>query len=163
MNKFKYILFVLIASLVFVGCDEEDAISFSNSDAFVKFEATQASGSEKGIIKVVVQVSDVNRGGDVTVDFDFNVTDITNKAIAGEDFQVMNASQTLTFPKGQYQDTIFIKPVDNDLLERDKSFNVVLKSNSADYKMGLAASTIGTNVTCTITDDDHPLATWVGT
>lgn len=164
MDKFKYILFVLIASLIFVGCDDEDGITFSNSDAFVKFEATQASGSETGkVIKVVVQVSDVNRSEDITVDFDFNTNDIDNKAIVGDDFEVVNTSQTLTFVKGQYQDTIFIKTIDNDLYETDKAFNIVLTSNSADYKLGLANSTIGMTVVCTIVDDEHPLANWIGT
>jgi hypothetical protein len=164
MNKFKYILFVLITTLFFVGCDDEDVITFSNADAFVKFETTKASGNEAGgILKVVVQVSDVNRSGDITVDFDFNTTDISNKAVVGEDFEVMNSSQTLTFTKGQYQDTIFIKTIDNDLYEKDKAFNIVLTSNSANYKLGLAASTIGTTIACTIVDDEHPLAKWIGT
>jgi len=164
MDKFKYILFVLIAALIFVGCDDEDVITFSNSDAFVKFEATQAFGSETGkVIKVVVQVSDVSRNEDITVDFDFNTDDIDNQAIVGDDFEVVNTSQTLTFVKGQYQDTIFIKTIDNDLYEKDKAFNIVLTSNSADYKLGLANSTIGTTVVCTIVDDEHPLAVWVGT
>jgi hypothetical protein len=163
MNKFKYILFVLIAPLLFVGCDDEDVITFSNSDAFVMFEATQASGAETGdTIKVVVQVSDVNRSGDITVDFDFNTTDISNAAVLGDDFEIINSSQTLTFTQGQYQDTIFIRTIDNDLYETDKAFNIVLTANSANYKLGLAASTIGTTIVCTIIDDEHPLATWFG-
>jgi len=164
MNKLKNILFVLIATLIFVGCDEEDPQLFSNSQAFVKFESSIASVNETGdILKVVVQVSDLNRKAAVTVDFDFDLTDIANPAVAGEDYLLMNDSKTLTFPKGVYQDTIFIKTVDNDLYEKDKAFKIVLKSNNAEYLMGVADSEIGTTIDCTVVDDEHPLALVLGT
>jgi hypothetical protein len=111
-----------------------------------------------GPVAIPVYVVAVDGSPSVTVDFDFDATDITNPAVEGVDFNLGNDSKTLSFPGGWGYDTIWIEPIDNDIFEGNKAVNVVLQSNSQNYDFG--ANTVNS---ISLIDDEHPLKAWIGT
>lgn len=164
MKIIKYLFILLITGVVFTSCKKEEMAIMSQNDAFVKFRSTDVSCSEiDATIKVIVDLSDVTRDSDVTVNFDFSVDGITNPAVEGTDFTLVNSSKTLTFKKGVYQDTITIITKDNSLYTKSKQIDIKIVSNSAGYNIGLNNGTKGNATRLTIVDDEHPLGIWIGT
>jgi len=151
------ITFVLAAVTLLVSC-EADYVMFDSSKNFVAFPSKATSISEAGgQVAIPVYVVALKGSPSVTVDFDFDATDLANPAVEGEDFTLLNASKTLTFSEGWGYDTIWIEPIDNDQFEGNKTISVVLQSNSQNYQFGANQSN-----TVTIIDDEHPLKAWIG-
>jgi len=172
MKIIKYLFILLITGVFFASCEKEEKAIMSQDDAYIAIRTETSSvaeaklvggASEVQILKIVVDCSDVSRTETVTVDFDFSSEGITKKAIEGTDFVLMNSSKKLSFPVGSYQDTIFIKTINNSVFEGNKSIDIVLGENSASYKRGLSNSTVGVTSKVTIIDDEHPLAIVLGT
>lgn len=152
------ITFVLAAVTLLVSC-EADYVMFDSSKSFVAFpEASTVLLEPGGLVGIPVYVVATEGSPSVTVDFDFDITDIASPAIEGEDFTLENDSKTLTFSAGWGYDTIWIQPIDNDLFEGAKYVNIVLTSNSQNYDFG--ANTINA---IELVDDEHPLQKWIGT
>jgi hypothetical protein len=152
------ITFVLAAVALLASC-EADYVMFDSSKSFVAFPSVTTTIQEPGgPVAIPVYVVAVKGSPAITVDFDFDATDIPNAAVEGVDFNLLNDSKTLSFPEGWGYDTIWIEPIDNDIFEGNKIINVVLQSNSQNYQFG--ANTV--NV-ITIKDDEHPLKAWIGT
>jgi hypothetical protein len=152
------ITFVLAAVTLLVSC-EADYIMFDSSKSFVAFPSKATSISEAGgQLAIPVYVVALKGSPSVTVDFDFDATDIANPAVENEDFTLLNSSKTLTFSQGWGYDTIWIQPIDNDLFEGNKLVNIVLTSNSQNYQFGANQS-----MPVTFIDDEHPLKNWIGT
>jgi len=152
------ITFVLAAVSLLVSC-EADYIMFDSSKDFVAFPDKATSILEAGgAVGIPVYVVALKGSPSVTVDFDFDVTDLANPAVEGEDFTLVNASKTLTFSQGWGYDTIWIQPIDNDVFTGNKLFNVNLTSNSQSYQFGANQTH-----SVTIIDDEHPLKKWIGT
>jgi hypothetical protein len=151
------ITFVLAAVTLLVSC-EADYIMFDSSKSFVAFPSKTTSISEAGgQVAIPVYVVALKGSPSVTVDFDFDATDLANPAVEGEDFTLVNASQTLTFSQGWGYDTIWIQPINNDIFTGNKAFKITLTSNSQNYQFGANQTN-----TVTIVDDEHPLKAWIG-
>jgi len=152
------ITFVLAAVMLLVSC-EADYVMFDSSKSFVAFpEGSTSIAEQGGMVGIPVYVVATEGSPSVTVDFDFDITDIASPAIEGEDFSLVNDSKTLSISEGWGYDTIWILPVDNDVFGGSKYFNVVLTSNSQNYEFGA----ISTNAV-EIEDNEHPLQQWIGT
>jgi hypothetical protein len=151
------ITFVLAAVTLLVSC-EADYIMFDSSKNFVAFPADKMNFLEPGgLVAIPVYVVALKGSPAITVDFDFDVTDIPNAAVEGVDYTLVNDSKTLSFPEGWGYDTIWIDPVDNDIFEGNKLFNIVLTSNSQNYQFGANKA-----MAVTVIDDEHPLKAWIG-
>jgi hypothetical protein len=152
------ITFVLAAVTLLVSC-EADYIMFDSSKNFVAFPADKTTVLEPGgAVAIPVYVVALKGSPAITVDFDFDATDISNAAVEGVDFTLVNDSKTLSFPQGWGYDTIWIQPIDNDIFEGNKLVYVVLQSNSQNYQFGANSS-----LSVTFIDDEHPLKAWIGT
>jgi hypothetical protein len=152
------ITFVLAAVTLLVSC-EADYVMFDSSKNFVAFPSKTTSVSEPGgQVAIPVYVVALEGSPAITVDFDFDATDITNPAVEGVDFSLVNDSKTLSFPQGWGYDTIWIQPIDNNIFEGDKLIKVVLQSNSQNYQFGAISSNA-----ISFLDDEHPLKAWIGT
>lgn len=152
------ITFVLAAVTLLVSC-EADYVMFDSSKSFVAFpEASTVMHEPGGLVGIPVYVVATEGSPSITVDFDFDITDIASPAIEGEDYTLENESKTLSFSAGWGYDTIWILPIDNDFFEGAKYFNIVLTSNSQNYDFGA----ITTN-SIELVDDEHPLQKWIGT
>ncbi len=151
------ITFVLAAVTLLVSCEAE-YIMFDSSKNFVAFPSkTTAILEQGGQVAIPVYVVALKGAPAITVDFDFDATDLTNAAVEGEDFTLVNDSKTLSYSAGWGYDTIWIQPIDNDIFEGNKAINIVLQSNSQSYDFGA----ISTNAV-TFVDDEHPLKAWIG-
>ena len=152
------ITFVLAAVSLLVSC-EADYIMFDSSKNFVAFPSKATSISEAGgMVAIPVYVVALKGSPAITVDFDFDVTDLANPAVEDVDFTLVNSSKTLSFSDGWGYDTIWIEPIDNDIFEGNKTVNIVLESNSLNYQFGANSS-----LAVTLVDDEHPLKAWIGT
>ncbi len=152
------ITFVLAAVALLVSC-EADYIMFDSSKNFVAFPSEATSISEPGgMVGIPIYVVALEGAPAITVDFDFDITDISNPAVEGTDYTLVNDSKTLSVSEGWGYDTIWIQPIDNDAFGGTKNFNIVLTSNSQNYEFGA----ISTNAV-EIIDDEHPLQKWIGT
>lgn len=152
------ITFVLAAVALLVSC-EADYVMFDSSKNFVAFPSKATSISEAGgQVAIPVYVVALKGSPAITVDFEIDVTDIANPAIEGEDFNIINSSNTLSFPSGWGYDTIWIQPINNDIFTGNKAFKVNLTSNSQSYQFGANKTN-----SVTIIDDEHPLKAWIGT
>lgn len=158
INKIIYIIVTLV--LVASSC-EWTPLVWDESKVFVAFSEVSAEIPEEGDnVGIVVAVSALDGAPAVTVDFAFDTTGIeaADAAFAGDQFTLINESQTLSFPNGWGWDTIWIDPTDNEVFTGDKKFNISLVSNSLDLTFG-AHDTLQV----TLKDNEHPLATWLGT
>ena len=151
------ITFVLAAVMLLVSC-EADYIMFDSSKTFVAFPSEATTILETGgQVAIPVYVVALEGSPAITVDFDFDATDLPNAAVEDVDFTLINDSKTLSFSDGWGFDTIWIQPIDNDIFEGNKAINIVLQSNSQDYQFGALSSNA-----LTIIDDEHPLKSWIG-
>ena len=152
------ITFVLAAVMLLVSC-EADYIMFDSSKTFVAFPSKTTTVLEQGgLVAIPVYVVALKGSPAITVDFEFDVTDLPNAAVEGVDYTLVNDSKTLSFSNGWGYDTIWIEPIDNDIFEGNKAFNIVLTSNSQNYDFGATSSNA-----VALVDDEHPLKAWIGT
>lgn len=158
INKFIY---MLVAVLVVASC-EWDPIMFDSENSFVAFTQPSSAIDEQvqGEVGIVVMVTALLDAPAITVTFDFDTAGIVpaKAAFEGTEFTLVNESKTLSFPNGWGYDTIWIKPVDNDIFTGDRYFNITLASNSLDYQFGATVTH-----TITLKDNEHPLGNWIGT
>lgn len=152
------ITFVLAAVTLLISC-EADYIMFDSSKNFVAFPTSKTTALEPGgQVGIPVYVVALEGSPAITVDFDFDATDIPNAAVEGVDFTLVNDSKSLSFANGFGYDTIWIQPIDNDIFEGNKLVNVVLTSNSQNFQFGAVNSHA-----LSFVDDEHPLKAWIGT
>ena len=155
----KYFIISLVSILVLAACDGlNEPEMLGQEDAFVAFVATTATVSEvNATISIPVKVSALKGAQSISVTFDFDTDSIDNPAFEGEDFEILNASKTLTVSEGFGYDTIRIRTIDNNMFTGNKSVNIKLVSNTLDYDFG--AENV---LALTISDDDHPLGWMLG-
>jgi hypothetical protein len=156
----KYIIksFLIALSLVaFIAC-ESDPVLFDSSKSFVAFQSKTASVKEspsEEIVKIPVVLAAVPGSPSVTVDFEVVTEGAT--AFEGEDFEIVNESNSLTFSDGLGTEYIEVKVIDNDVFTGDKTFTIQLTGNSQNYQLGAISS-----VVVTLVDDEHPLKLVLG-
>ncbi|TLX71821.1 hypothetical protein E9993_19775 [Labilibacter sediminis] len=151
MKKFN-VFTVVIASVLFFGCDLNELPEFNDKDAFVAFEEAKYSFREDaGVLKIPVMLPSANG---VVAKVEYEIKDAT--AIEGEHFMIVG-ERTLNFTNENSTDTIFILAIDNERRAVDMSLVLELKD--------AGAIPLGNQAECyiNIEDDEHPLANFVGT
>lgn len=156
------VLFLLGVSL-FTSCEKDADDDKYSGDPIIAFESASGAISESanGTLAIPVFMAKTSEVGG-TVNFIFDIEGIANPAIEGEDFTLVNTSKTLSFAAGEYYAYIEIMPINNDLYEGNKSVNVVLTSGSAGAIIGYDNGGSNVEYAFSIIDDEHPLATWIG-
>jgi len=158
-TRINKILFILAAVVLFASCETE-YIMFDSSKNFVAFTAKSVNIPEPATkaVGIPVLVTALPGSPALTVTFEFDYEGLDEKAAEeGSEFTLVNDSKTLSYPQGWGYDTIWIKPIDNDIFTGNKTFYINLVSNSLDYEFG--ANTL---FTVNIIDDEHPLKEWIG-
>ncbi|MFZ5938940.1 MAG: Calx-beta domain-containing protein [Bacteroidota bacterium] len=159
MKKISNKILTLLAVMMLVTACDWEPIKFDSSKSFVAFTAAKTNMAEMSVVSaIVVKVSALPGSPALTVNFDFDTTGLSNPAVEGVDYTLLNDSKTLSFPNGWGFDTIWIESIDNDLFTGDKSFTVTLTSNTADYQFGSLQEH-----TVVLSDNEHPLGKWIGT
>lgn len=159
-KRINNIIYVLAAVLLLNSCGWEP-ITWDESKSYIAFTSpTTVMPEEGGAIPIVVMVTALDGAPAVEVTFEFDTVGI-DPAIAtleGDRFNLVNETNTLSFPNGWGYDTIWVEPVDNDIFTGDMYFNVTLASNTEDYEFGALVSN-----TVTVKDNEHPLNLVLGT
>lgn len=155
-NKFKYLLIISLGVMLFTSC-EEDPITLEQK--IVGFSNSSGNLNEISSAPIGIPIyNGATSGSGCTVSFSFVTEGITNPAIEGTDFTLVNATKSLTFSSNFQTDTIFILPIDNSLYEGNKKVSIVLDNPTNGFIL-----TNESTYTLNIVDDEHPLAAWIGT
>ena len=159
-HTISHIFAILTLMIFFVGCGEAEKEIFDDKDAFFAFEsdASVVNENRSEVLKIPVCLSRTVAGGELS--FDIVNEGFENPAIEGEDFNVLNSNSTVSFADGLVQN-IEIELIDNEEIDKDKQFKIVLASNTIGANLGLANNT-STEFMVTIIDDEHPLAPILG-
>jgi hypothetical protein len=156
MKKSIIKYFAILSAVLLVSSCEWNPPTFDSADSFIAFTAASSAIPEQGgVIAIPVLVTSVAGQPAVSVTFDFDEASV---AIEGEDFTLVNPSNTLEFSNGAGYDTIYIQPIDNDIFTGNIPLIINLTSNTQSYAFGVTKSH-----TLTIIDNEHPLGNWIGT
>ncbi len=139
-----------------LSCKEENKFLFNSKNSFVSLEIKSAKiGENNEEVKIPVVLA-AYEGNPVSVHFDFadTINSSKNLAVLGKDFELLNASQTLTFETGVGVDTITIKSINNEINDGTREVWLVLTENSANYDIGLGND--DSKALLSILDDDLP-------
>jgi len=154
-NRINKIIFVLAALVLFATSCQWEPIMWDESKTYIAFNSpTTVAPEEGGPVGIVVLVTALDGAPAVDVTFQLDTVGIPPDvaAIEGEQYELVNADQTLSFPNGWGYDTLWIQPIDNDVFTGDKFFNVTLTSNTADYAFGASKVNV-----VNVKDNEHPL------
>jgi hypothetical protein len=155
-NTYK-LLYIFMMAVIFTSC-KNDPIMFDQSKTFVAFATSSAAVMEtENALDIPVMVASVPGSPAVTVNFEVSTEGIANPAVEGTDFTIVSGG-SVDFPEGSGYAMITIHPIHNNLFTGNKSFELVLTSNSKNYPTG--AENV---MTITLKDNEHPLAKWIGT
>lgn len=153
-NIFKYLLIVSLGVILFSSCEETD---IKLSENVIGLQSQSGRIGEDATAPIAIYVYNASASAS-TVNFSFSTEGIANPAVEGTDFTLVNSSKTLTFSGAYATDSILIKPIDNSSFEGNKQVIVKL----SDPGTGFVLANEDT-YTLSIIDDEHPLATWIGT
>ncbi len=153
-KRINKLIYLLVAVVLFLSSCNWEPIKWDDSEVFIAFDQSATTIPEEGdSVGIAVMVVALDGAPAVTVTFDFDTTGLGSKAaIEGADYTLVNSDKTLSFPNGWGYDTIWIKPVDNDIFTGDRMFYVDLVSNSVNYAFGAAKQNA-----VTLKDNEHPL------
>jgi len=160
----KYILLVIIGAALLFSCDDDyEKIYINDSDSFIAFSGSSTSVAEDAanILEIPVYLSSPS-AKEVTVNFEVSTEGFDNPAILGQDYQIVNSTNSIAFASGTYIQMIQIQVIDNDVRDKDKNFTISLTDPSIDINIGLAGNDKA-NINVTIADNEHPLALVIGT
>jgi hypothetical protein len=146
MKNIKFYILALIAgALALNACNEKEDVYLPASEYFVSVVNNTALVVQDGDILKIPVVIAAPKSKAITVTYDFEVNTDTTKAVLGTDFWVVDVdtnrvtNYTLTFPEGTGTDTIYIQAPFTGNTEL-KKVNLVLKSNTAGYNLGMNSS-----------------------
>jgi hypothetical protein len=126
-NFIKSFLFALVA-LAVVSCKEDERKGFLGDEDFVRF--LQASGVVDEIgSEFPVVIAFTKKDGNKTATVTFEIESIS--ATEGVDYQLRynGTGNTITFDAGKFTDTIWVKPLENDLAcGPNRTFKIKIKS-----------------------------------
>ncbi len=143
--------------VIFTSC-KNDPIMFDKSKTFVAFTTSSAAVMEtENALDIPVMVAGLPGSPAVTVNFEVRTEGISNPAVEGTDFTIVSPG-SVDFPQGSGYSYITVHPIHNDLFTGNKSFELVLTTNSKNYPTG--AENV---IKVTLKDNEHPLADWIGT
>ncbi|MEA3462217.1 MAG: hypothetical protein U9R49_10085 [Bacteroidota bacterium] len=147
--------FAILSAVLLVSSCEWNPPTFDSADSFIAYTASGSLAAEQGgAVAIPILVTAESGAPSVSVTFDFDESSV---AIEGEDFTLVNPSNTLEIPDGWGYDTIWIQPIDNDVFTGNIPLIINLTSNTQNYPFGVTKSH-----TLTIVDDEHPLGNWIG-
>jgi hypothetical protein len=155
-NTYK-LLYIAMMAVIFTSC-KNDPIMFDSSKTFVAFTSSKASVVEnENALDIPIMVAGIPGSPSVTVNFEVRTEGLANPALEGTDFTIVSAG-SVDFPDGSGMANITIHPIDNAVFTGNKSFELVITSNSKNYPAGAESV-----MTVTLKDNEHPLAQWIGT
>ena len=158
-NTLKHIGLAVVAAAALSSCDSNDPSKFNDKDAFVAFDKTAFSLSEKysangDVFKIPVTLASV-KGLEETVKFEV-VSPETKGAKEGVNFEVLTTSGVLSFNAENRTQYIEVKTIYDGVYTGDLQFSINL--------VGTESVPAGSESTCTVTinDVDHPLSFMLG-
>jgi hypothetical protein len=145
MKKITFYLLILIAgALALNACNEKEDVFLPASEYFVSITRDNALVIREGDILKLPVVIAAPKSSAVTVTYDFEPGTYTSQATLGTDFWVVNIADTsvktdytLQFPQGTGTDTIYILAPRTGEMNL-KQIDLVLKSNTAGYNLGMS-------------------------
>ena len=165
MKKINILLVIFFLGVaLFTSCEKDADDDAYGGDPIIAFENASGSISEAdtlNTIKIFVFMAKISEVTG-TVEFMFDTVGIANPAVEGVDFELVNTSKTLTFAAGEYSAYIELKPLDNDVYDKNKNVNITLTTGSG-ASIGYNNGEDNTVYVLTITDNEHPLALVIGT
>lgn len=154
MKNIIKIFFILSVIVGFTACETDKPILTYQGDDFIFFNEGSGSVQESNpsVNYILVKLASGEQSTDVTVDFT-----ITSDAVEGADYDLLNASNTLTFKAGSYTDTIKISAIDNIIEDGSKLLSIEL-SNGGEFVLGYPGVAANNSVfEFSIIDDDCAL------
>lgn len=155
-NILKILAVLLFSAILFNSCEKDEPDLTFGGPYFIAFEDASLSQSESNasVIEIIVILSAPAQNSAVTVTFAKSSPDTT--AVEGTDFEVLNATETLTFAPGVYTDTVFVTITDNYIEDGAKTIEIeLLSSNVADFELGLPGEADANKAfTISVVDDD---------
>ncbi len=154
-----HITYLILISSLF-SCGEQDEQLFNDKDAFFAFENSAIASSENSedIISIPLYLAKSQALGDVR--FGVVTEGYDNPAIEGVDYNFITTEYTVSF-NGMYHASIDIELINNNEIDGDKRFKLVLDSNTIGASHGMANGD-NSEFEITIIDDEHPLAPILG-
>lgn len=158
MKKIKYLGFIWGLLFILTACESNEPQKFLAKDTFVAFEKNMAVMDENDTnpTEIPLVLAGVPGGVVVNVKVSVSTEGITNPAIEGVDFEIVNNS--FTFNEGFGTQNVQIKPIDNDEFTGNKFFYLIIESVSPELM-----ESVQNKVRVTINDDEHPLSDMFGT
>jgi hypothetical protein len=155
MKKHIIKLCIILVTLIVVnGCQKEYPIKFDSGTSVIGFNKSTLTIKENGTAGTVNLYLGAATGTTATdVTLQVSIEGIDNPAIEGTDFTLSSKSVSV----GVGETAVTITPIDNSIFQGNKQFNLIITSNSKNYSISAQKT-----VTVTITDDEHPLKTWIG-
>jgi len=156
MKKYIFKLcIILVAIIVVTACQKEYPIMFDSGTSVIGFNKSTLTISENGTAGTVNLYLGAATGTTATVvTLQVSTEGIAMPAIEGTDFTL--SSKTVSVGVGET--AVTITPIDNAVFEGTKQFKLIISSNSIGYSISTQKT-----VTVTISDDEHPLKTYIGT
>lgn len=156
MKKYIFILSIIFVTLIFfTGCEKQYPIKFDSATTVVGFSKTTLSVIENGTggsVNIYLGAKTGTASTDVTVAI--STDGISAPAIEGTDFTLSSKSISV----GVGETPISVTPINNDVLEGNKMFKLIITSNSQGYQIADQDTLL-----VTLIDDEHPLKPWIGT
>ena len=105
----------------------------------VSFAATRSEASEDdAVLEFPVQLS-IASSQETAVQYATG----SSTAVAGQDYEA--TSGTLTFPAGTTEQTIRVPIIDDDVVEEEETFTIILRNSNATIGIGEATGAIADN------------------
>jgi len=128
MKSLNNILAFSLLCLVFIvtSCGEEEQQFYTGGDNFHFLEMTSTVGEEATTAAAipVVFTKTTPKTGSVT----FSVT--STDAVENVDYVILNTSNVFDYAADQYLDSVFIRPIDNGILDGNKTLTITFTSAS---------------------------------
>ncbi len=151
MKNIIKLLFILSLLISFTACEKDKPDLKYNGENFIFFNDAAGSVQESDglIYNVIVKLAAPAQSSSVTVDFA-----VETNAIEGEDYELLNESNTLTFEAGSFEDTIKIRSIDNLVEDGSKLITINLQNGGA-FNLGYPGPDGNNSIFAfTIIDDD---------
>lgn len=121
-------LLIALVALSVVSCKEDERKGYLGDEDFVRFLESSAAIDEIAPVYPVV-VSFTKKDGNKTATVNFDLEEVS--ATEGVDFEIVNPTKTLSFEAGEYTDTIWVRPLTNDIA-CGPNREVIIKITSVD-------------------------------
>jgi hypothetical protein len=156
----RYILYLgaaIVTIVMMVPACKKDLIMFNSSMDLVGFSSSSLSIKEDlgGPVSVKIYLGAESGAPATTVSLSIDTVGFgAAAAIEGTDFTLSATSVSVSVGETAVQ----VTPIDNSVFTGDKKFYIKITSNDQGYKISTQKK-----IQITISDDEHPLKTWIGT